>query len=158
MKILPSILSALLFAACGSSDPKTLIREGQAAQGAGNSELAQAKFNAALKDLTPGEQVYIDAKMGLVVALIATQPKKAEADLLALADDYPRMVGEKELVYVVSQMVSAHKYQEALELVQTGTQRAGGESPKLQQQVERVRKAAATDSQAANALDSLGYK
>jgi len=154
--VLVVLLSAVLFA-CGSSDPKTLISEGHAAQGKGDSKTAQARFTEALKGLKPGDAAYIDAKLGLVEALISNEPKKATAEFLALATEFPKQVGEKEFAFVGGQMVSAKKYMDAIDLVDAGIKRAGGNAPTLKAQMERIQKENVNDAAVNDKLKGLGY-
>ena len=154
--IAPLLLSGLLLA-CGSSDPKTLIGEGNKALGSSDFKTAQSKFTEALKELKPGDAAYIEAKLGLVQALIQAEPKKATAEFLALATQCPGQVGEKDFDFIGGQMVSAHKYLDAIDLVDAGIKRAGGESPKLKLQMSRIKKEAASDKAVSDKLAGLGY-
>ncbi|MEO6710859.1 MAG: hypothetical protein ABIP42_14865 [Planctomycetota bacterium] len=146
----------VLLVACGSSDSKTLIIDGHKAQGSGDSKTAEAKFDEALKGLKPGDPLYIEARLGRIEALIAKDAKLAKDEFLALAASTDLVV-ERDFTFIGGQMVSAHKYLEALDLVHTGIQRAGGESPQLMVQIDRIKKEAAADSAVRNALASLGY-
>ncbi|HTF87747.1 MAG TPA: hypothetical protein VK843_05015 [Planctomycetota bacterium] len=156
MKSISAFLMTVLLVACGSSDPKTLVSDGHKAQGSGDSKTAEAKFTEALEELKPGDALYIEAKLGRIEALIAKDAKLAKDEFLTLAASTD-MVGEKDFTYIGGQLVSAHKYLEALDLVHKGIQRAGGESPALMVQIERIKKEAAADAAVGKELASLGY-
>jgi hypothetical protein len=157
MKSISAVLLTALLFACGSPDPKTLISDGHKALGAGDSKTAQAKFTEALKSLKPEDAQYIDAKLGLVEALIDSEPKKATDEFLSLAAAFPKAVTEKEFAFIGGQMVSKHKYLDAIDLVHAGIKRAGGESPGLMVQIERIKKEAASDKAVNDKLKGLGY-
>jgi len=165
MSRMKSIAAALLIAAlaagallsCGSSDPKTLVTEGHTAQGKGDSKAAEAKFQEALKSLKPDEPLYVEARLGIVEAMIATDAKKAADEFFALEKTCPGKIGEKEFLFIGSQMVSAKKYLEAVDLLHQGIQRAGGKSPTLLVQIDRIKKEAASDKAVNDKLHSLGY-
>ncbi len=157
MKSIAAVLLLALLFACGSSDPKSLISEGNAALGSSDFKTAQSKFTEALKTLKPGDAQYIDAKLGLVEALIPDAPNKSNEEFLALSAAFPAKVGEKEFVHVSGLMVSARKYIEAIALITAGIKRAGGESPQLMLQIERIKKEAINDKAVNDALKGLGY-
>jgi len=148
-------VSALL--SCGSSDPKSLVSAGHTAQGNGNSKEAEAKFKEALKSLKPEDPLYFEARLGVVEALIATDAKGAAAEFFELDKACPGKIGEKQFEFIGGQMVSAKKYADAVEFVHQGIVRAGGESPGLMAQIERIKKEGRNDKAANDALHSLGY-
>ena len=157
MKSICAILLTSLLFACSSSDPKTLIKEAHTAQGSGDSATAQKKYNEALKELKPGDELFIEAKIGLVEAQIRADAKKATADFLELAKAYPAKVNEKEFVFIGGQMVSAKQYLDAIDLLHEGIKKAGGESPNLMVQINRIKKEAASDKAVNDKLAGLGY-
>jgi hypothetical protein len=147
---------ALLAAACGSSDPVALIAEGHTALGFNDAKSAQLKFEAALRELQPGCSEYIGAKLGVIRAKIPSDGGAARNDFMELAAGYPNSIGETEFVFIGGQMVSARKFDDAVKLLQSGT-KIHGESPTLMAQIDRVRKEAMHDPDAARALRSCGY-
>ncbi len=156
-KYLLAALFAFALAACGSTDPKDLIKEGNSALGSNDSATALAKFGEALKTLKEGDLLYIDARLGKVEALIAGQPKLAAEEFLELSKKFPAKIGDKEFIYMGGKMVSAHQYLDAIDLVHNGIQRAGGEKPKLMAMIDRIKKEAASDNAVSDKLKGLGY-
>ncbi len=156
-KYLLAALLALALAACGSSDPKDLIKEGNTALGSNDSATALAKFDEALKSLKEGDALYLDARLGKIEALIAGEPKKAAAEFLELSAKFPDKVGNKEFIYMGGKMVSAHQYLDAIDLVHNGIKRAGGEAPALMVMIDRIKKEAASDKAVSDKLKGLGY-
>ncbi len=154
--MLAGLLAFTLFA-CGSPEPKALVKDGYAALGAGDSVKALANFNAALADLKPENGLYLDAKMGVVEALMPNSPKEAVAEFLVLAKAFPAKIGEKQFINTSGKMVSAGQFSDAVDLVHQGIQMAGGESPTLMAMIERIKKEGASDKGAIDKLQGLGY-
>ncbi len=156
-KYVLAALFAFALAACGSTDPKELVKEGNTALGSNDSGLALAKFDEALKALKEGDTLYLDARIGRVEALIAGQPKLAAEEFLELSKKFPAKIGDKEFIYMGGKMVSAHQYLDAVDLVHSGILRAGGEKPKLMAMIDRIKKEAASDKAVSDKLAGLGY-
>lgn len=150
-------LLALSLIACGSSDPKALVKEGYAALNSNQSDVALGKFDEALKELKKEDPDYLEARMGVVEAHIAGQPKQATEQFLALSKEMPDKVGDKQFIYIGGKMVSARQYLDAIDLVHSGLERAGGESPALMAMIDRIKKEAANDKAVSDKLKGLGY-
>ena len=131
---------ALLLASCGSSDPKALVKEGYAALGSGQSDVALAKFDEALTALRPEDQQYLDANMCALEALIASDPVRARERFLALSQACPDKVGEKEFLYLSDRFAGARKFDSAFALLDACKQRAGSESAALVAMRDRLKK------------------
>ncbi|HTF87748.1 MAG TPA: hypothetical protein VK843_05020 [Planctomycetota bacterium] len=157
MKAIALLLVCTLLGACDSAEPSKLVSEGNRAIGSGDFEVARSKFSAALESLKAGDSEFLDASLGLVEALITTDPAMASQQFLALADACPNLVGEKQYNYIGGQMVSARKYLEAISLLEVGIVRSGGESPVLMMQVGRIQKEAAHIPAVRSKLEGLGY-
>jgi hypothetical protein len=152
-----AVLALFALVACGSSDPKTLVKEGQTALGSGDSGKALGKFDEALKQLKPADQLYKDAKLGRAEALIPSDPKKTVDEFMKLVNEMPEKIGPKDFLWMSGQMISAHKYLEAIDLVENGRKREGGKSPELMARIERIKKEAANDKAVSDKLRGLGY-
>lgn len=157
IRLLAAAVLATVLVACGSSDPKTLIAEGQKALGSGDSTTALAKFTEASAALKPGDAQFLDAKMGMIEALVPTATKQATDEFLALAKSFPDQIGEKQFIYIGGQMISSRKYLEAIALIDAGIKRFGPEATDLRSMIERIKQEAANDKGVIDALAGLGY-
>src|SRR5690349_4208557 len=157
MRRMSAVLLAGLLCACASKDPEALISEGREAQGHGDSRTAAERFSAALEQLDAGDAQFFDARIGLVEALITADPSRALFEFLALAAECPDRVGDDEFITISDHMAGAKKYAEAVKLIQTGLERAGGKSPKLMTQVGLLEKKESADKAAINDLKGIGY-
>jgi len=156
-RFLTSAALALALAACGDSDPQTLIADGNKALNTNDPNTALEKFSEAATALKPGDPQYLDAKLGVVEALVPTDAQKASDEFMALVTSFPDQVGEKQFIQVGGRMITERKYLEAIALIDKGIKRAGGESPKLHALMKRIEQEAANDKGVIDALKGLGY-
>lgn len=150
----------LTLGACGgSSDPETLVREGNTELGSGNGEAALAKFDAALATLEPTSELWMDAKLGRIDALILVDAAKAKSEFLDLAGTREADIGESEFVLYGGRMSSEKRFDEAIDVLDAGVKRFGKESTKLMAALEKVKRdaTAAGASDALDKLSGLGY-
>jgi len=142
------IAAALLaLAACSRpSDPDACIREADRAMAEGNYEKACALYTEAVRSLQRTDERFFDASLGLVEALIDEDPEKAGREFQKLIEAFPRRVTEKNFVDFSGRLVSSGKYPQAIHLLESGIERFGGQSPRLNDQLERVKREAAEDT------------
>lgn len=157
LHIVAAAVLSLVLLACGSSDPNDLIAAGHKSLSSGNSKDALDKFTKAAEGLEPSDPQFIEAKLGMVEALIPEHPAKATEEFLSLGKVFPEQVGEKEFIFMGGQMVNSKKYLEALDLVDSGIKRFGAESTKLHAMIDRIKMEAASDSGVNDKLKSMGY-
>lgn len=157
IRLLAAAALAVVLVACGNSDPKTLIAEGNKALTSGDSAAALEKFNEAVTLLKPTDGQFLDAKMGVIEALIAKEPQRAADELKLLANAQPEKIGSKQFIYVGGQMVSARQYEPAVKLIHEGIQRYSADAPALKKVMERIKQEAANDKGANDLMRSLGY-
>jgi len=156
-RLLAAAALAAVLSACGDSDPQSLIADGNKALNTNDPNTALEKFTEAATALKPGDPQYLDAKLGVVEALVPTDAQKASDEFMALVTSFPDQVGEKQFIQVGGRMITERKFDEAAKLIDKGIKRADGESPKLHALIERIKQAAANDSNARNALQQTGY-
>ncbi|MEO6710857.1 MAG: hypothetical protein ABI054_12740 [Planctomycetota bacterium] len=135
-----AILLALLLVGCAPASPQTLISEGHAAIGSGDSRRAQCRFSEALKKLRPGEDQFIEASLGLIEALIKTDVERAQSEFMTLATTSPDRIGEKEIMFLAGYMLSANMEEAAIELVTSGFDRFGADSLVLKAMLARIKR------------------
>ena len=152
-------LTLTLVACGGSSDPETLVREGNTELGSGNGSAALAKFDAALEAVEPTAETWMDAKLGRIEALIFVDAPRAKSEFLELARTRESDVDESKFVEFGGKMSSEKKFDQAIDVLDAGVQRFGKESAKLMAALDKVKRdaTAAGASEALNKLSGLGY-
>ncbi len=100
----------LFLAACsGSSDPATLIIQGDTAFAANDREGAVEKYEAALEHLDSSEDGYLQAKLGAIRAAASITPQRASDDFAALVEEKGDEIGAKEYAYVIESLSDAEE-------------------------------------------------
>jgi hypothetical protein len=148
---------AAVLCACGSSDPKTLVADGQRDLNTNKPELALKSFNKAVEGLKPEDPLYFEARMGVVESLATIEPKRSAEEFLVLAKTFPEQIGQKQFIQLSGRMINARKYLEAIDLVHSGILRYGAEAQKLHEMIARIKKEAAKDKDVNDKLAGLGY-
>ena len=151
-------LLPLLAVACGgSASPDVLTSQGLDALNSGDHEAALSKLRKALEGLKPGDDGYLEAKMGAIEARIAGDPDGAQQEFLELASAHPDMVNASGYVTIGGHMANQKAWLPAIAVMDAGIKRFGKDEPKLQQLLEKIQKGSAGDEAATNALKGLGY-
>lgn len=150
---------ALLSSCGGSSDPRTLTSEGQAALGSGDVKEALGKFQAALEIIGDDKfhAEYLEAKMGAIEANATLDPEKARKEFLELARSLPENVDDRDYNRVATRMAEGSLPQ-AIKLLEAGME-AHPESPHLAKLRDTLGQRAeqSDDPEALKALEGLGY-
>ena len=155
------LLALLSLSACGGpKDPKALNRAGEESLAAGDSAAAEKSFSKALEALgsETGSPDYTAAKLGLAQAKIASDPKAAANDFLALARAKPESIQDKQFQSFANQLADGNHLVEATEVLTAGIQ-AFPESPSLVALRDSLgdRAKQAGNADALDALSGLGY-
>ena len=129
-----TVLLALLAACGGSADPAALTDEGSAALNSSQYEDARASFEKALALMQPDDPSYLRAKMGAIEAQIYLDAEGAKTEFLDLAAS-SSAVGERDYRKVCSQMASAKKFEQAIDVLHAGIEKYG-ETDELTRRVE----------------------
>ena len=148
---------SLLSSACGSSEsPADLTSAAQKALNSGDDAGALAKFRRALEGLKPGDDGYLEAKLGAIQARIASDAEGAKDEFLELATAQPDLVDERRYSFIGGHMAGAKEWLPAIALVDAGIKRFGKDG-KLNAVLEKIKKESAGDEAATSALAGLGY-
>lgn len=156
-RILPLLL--LLAPSCGgASDPKALTNEGSAALGAGKYPEAVKDFEAALAAMDSADPDWMHAKVGLVEALVHTDPVRAKSEFLALAGGASSKLTDRQFSEIGTAFAQAGKINDASEILTAGMQ-MHPESPQLKKLLESLgdMAKASGDAQTLESLKGLGY-
>lgn len=148
-----------LTAACsGSSDPKALTDQGQAALTSGDARGAAQHFEDALKHMNAAHPDFLRASMGRCQALARQDPKRAKDDFLALAKQHSDRVKDADFGLITGELVKKGAIVEATEVVTAGM-KMFPESPKMVVLRDQVGDAAkkSADPEAMKQLKGLGY-
>ncbi|MEQ1892696.1 MAG: hypothetical protein ABL998_09160 [Planctomycetota bacterium] len=148
-----------LAASCGgASDPKTLTNEGSAALSAGKYSEAVKSFEAALAGMDSANPDWMHAKVGLVEALVHSDPARAKSEFLALAGGTASKLTDRHFSEVASTFAQAGKIADASEILKAGMA-MHPESPQLTKLLESLGDLAKAsgDAQTLESLKGLGY-
>lgn len=151
------VLVGLSLIGCDPSGPDQWIASGHSSLNSGDAQTALASFQEAAAALEPSDPRFLDAKLGVVEALIRAEPIRAREEFLALSTSFPEQVGQKQFEYMGGLMVSSKQYMEASKLVHNGIQRFGPEATKLRAMIDRIQQESVNDSAVQDALVGLGY-
>ncbi len=154
----PTLLAALLFAACSSSDPKTLTSEGFAALHRGDAKAALVKFDAALTQLDAQDAEYLRSALGRCEALARLAPAQAKDAFLALAKAQPAKVRENDYSLICDALLRSDATMEAIDVMHAGNEHYK-ESSAMKATTEAVMRKAkeAKSPDALQKLKGLGY-
>jgi hypothetical protein len=142
----------------GGSDPKTLTNDGSAALGAGKYAQAAESFEGALAGMDAANPDWMRAKMGLVEALVHTDPARAKTEFLALARAGTSKVTDRDFALIGQKFGQAGKLTEAAEILNAGME-MHAESPQLlalRDSLGDMAKASG-DADSLESLKGLGY-
>lgn len=145
----------LLLAACGgSSNPK---KDAFAALGSGQYSAAVSYFDQALEGLDETDGEYVELVVGKCEALAGTDAGGAKDLFLATAASHELTVRDYSLI--VSRLVSAKAFDQAIDILAQGKQAFPSEEAKVQKMADIVAKASekAGDTSAMQRLKGLGY-
>jgi len=151
-------LALLVLAACGGSDPESLVRDGAASLGKGDAGSALSAFEDALDGLATTDRDYLPAALGRCQALARTDGARARQAFLELAAKVPEKVREDDYGLVCSWLNQGGFVLDALDVMKAGDVRFPG-SEKMKAILKAVMDAAnrADTPDALKKLDSLGY-
>lgn len=157
MRALPILLACLL-AACGSDDPKALTDAGAAALNSGDAKGAISSFDRALDRMNASDPDFLRASIGRCQALARTDPTRAQADFLELAQAQPARIREPEFVAVASELAARGSIGPATAIAEAGMKRYP-ESPAMSALRDTIGDAAkkADDPESLEKLKGLGY-
>jgi len=154
------LAAALLAAACGSSDPAELVKQGNTQLNSGDSKAALASYEKAI-DAIGSDRTHASYKRaheGAAEALITTDAKAATTRFLELARDVPAQVTDKDFNIFGAKLAGSRHYLEAIDVMDAGL-KAHSESAILHtfkdQLVEDANSAG--DSAAIEKLAKMGY-
>lgn len=151
-------LALLVLAACGGSDPESLVRDGAAALGKGDAGSALSKYEAALADLPATDPKYLRAALGRCQALARTNGARARQAFLELAAKVPEKVREDDYGLVCSWLIQSGFVLDAIDVMTAGDRRFPG-SEKMKAILKAVQDAAnrADTPEALKKLEDMGY-
>jgi len=161
-RTLHSALLLMMFAACGSSDPRALTDQGSSALNSGNFEAAVRNYEKALTALADagdsGGSDWKRAKLGWVQAEARLDAPRAKEEFLAYAKASSGKVTDADYNLIASKFGDAGKFDEAIAILTAG-KAAFPESPHLdalgKDLVNRAKATGASD--ALDKLKGLGY-
>jgi hypothetical protein len=156
--LLISLLLLAALSACDRADAKALTDAGSASLNSGDAKGAVASFDEALAQLKPGDTDFLRASIGRCQALARTDPQRAEADFLALAQSQPSRVREPEFVDVATELAKRGAIGPATTVAEEGLKRFP-ESPAIKALLDTVGDAAkqAGDPESLKKLKGMGY-
>jgi len=163
MHIPTALCSILLFAlaSCSDSDPKTLCGEGYTAHNSGQYGDAKESFDAAIAQLEPTDELYVEARLGSCRAQAHIDPGAARDAFLALAEEHANALELGDYTMLLSELDSSKEYLVAVDVAHAG-KLAYPESERMSKTMDDfVEKAKAEaeggDSSVLDKLKGLGY-
>jgi len=151
-------LALLGLAACGGSDPESLVREGAAALGKGDAGSALSRFDDALDGLPSTDPIYLRAALGRCEALARTDGALAREAFLELAAKLPDKVREDDYGLVCSWLIQGGFTLDAIDVMKAGDTRFPN-SAQMMTTLDAVIAAAnrADTPDALKKLETMGY-
>lgn len=161
----PFVLSLVLLvfggvlSACGGGDPKELTDQAFAALNSNDMSKAADLFEEALSKIgnDPAHPEYLRAKLGLIEAIAAANPKRAREEFERLAAAHPEDITDREYNRIALRIAEGD-LGEAIVLAKRAKE-LYAESPHLAKLVDDLGRRAETSGDAADleALKGLGY-
>jgi hypothetical protein len=160
MRLCTALLACLALVACGggTSTPDEHLSAGFRALGSKDFVTAQSEFEGALAQLDAGDPRYLEAQLGWIEALAATDGARARDEFLKLAGDPNAAIGVNEYAKIGNALGNAGQLTEAIDVAEAARARYPDEK-KLDALIASLGRKAEQSSDPAQlrALQGLGY-
>jgi hypothetical protein len=148
----------LLAAACAKPSVAELAAAGHQALGRSDFATALECFHEAAELAGPGTDAFVANRLAECEAWCGVDGARAAREFLALAQDHPAGVGQREYVSLITKLSAGRRYDAATSVLQAGLERFPGDA-KLDELGHALAQAAANagNEDALGDLADLGY-